>query len=208
MLIKSHSEVDFEMIYYNADGSKSLCGNGSRCAVDFARSLGMISNKTTFITNDGKHEANIEGGWVHFALHDLPDMFQGNGFYFIDNGSPHHVVFMDKDVDTQDVYAVGKQIREAKKYQPNGTNVNFAQIKENTLQVRTYERGVEGETLSCGTGAIASALACHYMGMKPPIHICTLGGKLSVTYKKQPVGFSNIILSGPATKVFSGHISI
>lgn len=209
MLIENHPTLDFRMKYYNADGSESLCGNGSRCAIKFAQRLGIIDMRTTFETTDGIHSAHIEGDIVHFELHDLTGIQKTDSHYFINNGSPHHISFVKKNSDI-DVYQEGKKIRDSESYQPEGTNVNFVEILSDSLiSVRTYERGVENETLSCGTGVTAAALAASDRGVKPPISIQTRGGELSVDFvKTENDSFKQIFLSGPATFVFEGEIEV
>lgn len=209
MLIENHPTHDFRMKYYNADGSESLCGNGSRCAIKYAQKLGIIDTFTTFETTDGVHTARIKGDTVHFELHDLSGIQKLGEDYFINNGSPHHISFV-ADNSTVDVYQEGKKIRHDVKYHPAGTNVNFVEIiSDSKISVRTYERGVENETLSCGTGVTAAALAASDQGLNPPIFIQTKGGELSVDFvKAENDSFKQIFLSGPATFVFEGKIEI
>ncbi|MDW3212107.1 MAG: diaminopimelate epimerase [Reichenbachiella sp.] len=209
ILIENHESLDFEMVYFNADGSQSLCGNGSRCAVAFANFLGVIGNHTKFLTIDGEYEADIKEGIVHLHMRDqnCPEKF--NSHYFLNNGSPHHIEFV-KDANKQNVYAQGAEVRYSDTYKPDGTNVNFVELKaENTIFVRTYERGVEDETLSCGTGITASALAAADKGLKSPIAIEAKGGKLEVRFEqKNDTSFTNIWLIGPAEQVFVGQFDI
>ncbi len=207
MLIEDDPQADFKMIYYNSDGSQSLCGNGSRCAVDFARSLGIIRDKTQFTTTDGVHEASIHG-WVHFQLHPVDDVIQAKDHFFIHNGSPHHMIFCE-NVEAIDVVKLGSEIRYSEEYHPDGTNVNFVEILDDKIKVRTYERGVEDETLSCGTGVVASALAASFKGLSSPVDVETQGGNLSVSFEKDPDNcFKNIYLAGPVERVFEGEIEI
>lgn len=208
MLIENEGTSDFKMTYFNADGSQSLCGNGSRCAVDFARSLGLINDSTSFLTTDGIHKAHFEDGNIHFQLYDVSEVeIINKNEIFIHTGSPHHMVFV-KNVDEVDIIKEGAAIRNSEKY-PKGTNVNFVQINRDDIKVRTYERGVENETLSCGTGVTAAAIASTKFGVKSPVHVKTLGGSLIVTFdQKSASEFKNIYLAGPATKVFEGKIEI
>lgn len=209
ILIRNHPDADFEMVYYNADGSQSMCGNGSRCAVRFARSLGIIDTTTHFLTIDGMHEATVDNDVVRLKMADVKMVkFAGDDF-FIHTGSPHHVVFYE-DVRSLDVYKKGREIRYSQKYAAEGTNVNFAEVLgNNKVFVRTYERGVEDETLSCGTGVTAVALACSYKKMTSPVTIHTLGGILTVSYEKEADNaFTGVYLSGPAEEVFRGEIDI
>lgn len=208
MLIQNHSEHDFEMVYFNADGSKSLCGNGSRCAIHLANRLEIIGNQTTFLTTDGVHKGAIADGRVSFQLFDMPVLDRIDNDYFIDNGSPHYIRFVE-DLESEDVFSKGKAIRNDKRFAPGGTNVNFVEvIGDSEVFVRTYERGVENETLSCGTGVTAAALASSLKGLKSPVKIKTPGGDLQVTFEKRENGFRNVFLSGPATPVFEGQIRI
>ena len=206
ILIRDHQELDFEMIYYNADGSQSLCGNGSRCAVNFAKRIGIVSESANFLTIDGNYSATIENDMVSLEMKPIGNVEQKADFFFIDNGSPHHILFVDNN-KAIDVFAEGKQIRESAAYSPDGTNVNFVEIlSDNTIDVRTFERGVEDETLSCGTGVAASALAASYKGIESPVKIITKGGELEVAFTKTNKGFKDIVLSGPGEMVFEGKV--
>ena len=209
ILLSDHEEVDFWMRYFNPDGSESFCGNGSRCAVHYAHTLGMVGTRATFEASDGIHKARIEGDTVSLGLHDLPGVDQHGDDFFIDNGSPHHVTFVE-DLDQVDVRQAGHHIRYSPRYHPHGTNVNFVRIEDaHRLTVRTYERGVENETLSCGTGVTASALAASRRAVLPPIDIDTRGGRLQVDFDILPDGgFRHIFLSGPARLVFRGEIDL
>ncbi|MDA0193731.1 MAG: diaminopimelate epimerase [Bacteroidetes bacterium] len=208
MLLQNHPEFDFEMIYFNSDGSKSLCGNGSRCAIHLAHQLGIIGSHTTFLTTDGVHTGSITDERVSFQIFDLPDFDLIDKDYFIDNGSPHYVRFVD-DVEKEDVFSKGKAIRNESRFSPGGTNVNFVEIIGGSeIFVRTYERGVEDETLSCGTGVTAAALAATHKGLKSPIKVRTPGGELSVNFDRDQSGFKRVFLSGPAVPVFEGKIMI
>ncbi|WP_421872771.1 diaminopimelate epimerase [Marinoscillum sp.] len=209
ILIQNHPTEDFRMIYFNPDGSKSLCGNGSRCAIAFAQSLGIIDQKTTFETTDGIHDAFIEGDIYHFHLHDVGQVEQiSDTDLFINTGSPHHIQLVDQ-VDQVDLLQVGRSIRYSDKYAPGGTNVNFVEKKEHGIKVRTYERGVENETLSCGTGVTACALAAEQLAYKSPITVETKGGILMVSFEKDESNrYKNIYLAGPAKKVFEGVVEV
>lgn len=210
ILIQNHPSLDFEMVYFNADGSKSLCGNGSRCAVNFARQLEIIDHKTSFLTIDGEYSATIDDKQiVHLNMRDIEGLATKNEAFFLDNGSPHHIIFTNNNEETN-VYRTGKTIRESDEYKPSGTNVNFVEILDNnSIDVRTFERGVEDETLSCGTGVTASSLAASEKGVQSPIQVKTKGGNLSVKFDKGAGGkFTNIYLAGPAEMVFAGKIEI
>ncbi|MFT4736328.1 MAG: diaminopimelate epimerase [Cyclobacteriaceae bacterium] len=209
MLIQNDPSYDFKMVFFNPDGSHSMCGNGSRCATIYAQKLGIINDSASFITTDGVHKATIAGDIVHLSMHDV-DTFDGHEEgMFINTGSPHHVSFCD-DLHQIDILTKGRSIRYHDRYKPNGTNVNFAEIGQaNELTVRTYERGVESETLSCGTGVTAAALCSSMKGLVSPVKVITPGGRLTVSFTKtQESGFKNIMLSGPATWVYDGQIEI
>lgn len=208
ILIQSHESVDFKMIYYNPDGSQSLCGNGSRCAVAFARSLGIIDKKTTFETTDGVHDAFFVDEIVHFHLHDVSKIEEVGSDWFVDTGSPHHVI-LSENIIAEDIIGKGSEVRYSDEYSPDGTNVNFVEKSNKGIKVRTYERGVENETLSCGTGVTACAIASSFFGYKSPVAIEAQGGHLSVSFDKIGGGkFENIYLAGPAEKVFEGSVEI
>ena len=208
ILIRKHPDYDFEMVYYNSDGTQSMCGNGSRCAVHFAKSLGMTGDKTTFLSTDGPHEATIKGDIVSVQLYDVDSVEELTDGVFINTGSPHHIAFLE-DVKNFPVVPEGKAIRYSEAYAPKGTNVNFVELEDgNAIFVRTYERGVEDETLSCGTGVTACSLAASLKGYKSPVIVHTLGGTLEVSFAVKEDGFSDIFLKGPATPVYSGLIDV
>ncbi|MAJ50872.1 MAG: diaminopimelate epimerase [Flammeovirgaceae bacterium] len=208
ILVENHSILDFEMVYFNADGSQSLCGNGSRCAVQFAKDLGIINNQTKFSTYDGEHDAFFRDGLVYFSLQDLKGISFRENYFFVNNGSPHYVTFVS-NVENIDVKRLGAEVRYSKEFSSAGTNVNFVEIDHQLLKVRTYERGVEAETLSCGTGVTASAIVAAYaFEMESPMIIESRGGQLFVSFVKQGERFSEIYLAGPAIKVFEGSIDV
>jgi diaminopimelate epimerase len=210
ILIEDHSEYDFEMIYINPDGSKSLCGNGSRCAVMFAHHLNMIEFETTFLTIEGPLHAIIETDLDHIRMPDVKNIIPTEKKdLFLNTGSPHYVRFVE-NVENYSILETGKEIRESNEFAPEGTNVNFVQLKnKGEIFVRTYERGVENETLSCGTGVTASALAYGKNLKKGEVRIMTLGGELTVRFEQVQEGvFQNIYLIGPAEKVFDGIILV
>lgn len=211
MWIESSEEADFQMQYFNADGKPgSLCGNGGRCAVAFAGFLGITGNSCRFLAYDGAHEARMpKPEWVELHLHDLSDIqFHGKDFC-LDTGSPHYVRFVEHLSEVQ-VRETGRQVRYSEPFQEKGINVNFAEVRNGTLYVATYERGVEAETLACGTGVTATALA--YVAALPQptgnweIPVETKGGSLSVRFAFDGVTFRDIWLCGPAKQVFSGNI--
>ena len=214
ILLRQHAQHDFEMVYFNADGRLgSMCGNGGRCAVAFARHLGIIETDTRFLAADGLHEARIEAdGTVRLRMQDVAGQRQVEGHgVFLDTGSPHLVRFEPASTLAElNVFAEGRAIRYGELFREKGTNVNFVEAPaepDQPWQVRTYERGVEDETLSCGTGVTAVALAASRQGATSPVHLRTPGGDLHVTFDAQPDGsFTNIFLIGPATRVFEGFL--
>ncbi len=210
ILIQNHDKYDFEMVFFNPDGSQSLCGNGSRCAVNFAHFLDIIKDKTVFMAFDGSHEAQILGNKdVRLKMNNVQNVSILNDGTFVDTGSPHLIVFTP-DVANCDVYQKGSTIRYNDQFRAKGVNVNFVELKgDDQIFVRTYERGVENETLSCGTGVTASAIAAFSQGLKSPIRVATKGGDLRVEFTN--VGknhFQEIFLIGPAKEVFNGSIDI
>ncbi|MFZ4400057.1 MAG: diaminopimelate epimerase [Bacteroidales bacterium] len=213
MLLNSSKNHDFAMKYYNSDGNESsMCGNGGRCITAFASKLGVINNTTIFSAIDGLHTAEIiedKGSLktIRLQMTDVKEITHFDNFNLLNTGSPHYVQFV-KSVNDIDVLTEGRKIRYDKKFSPEGLNVNFVQILENQLFVRTYERGVENETLSCGTGVTASALAFAFDKDIHQVFIHTLGGNLTVSFKKQNNTFQNIFLEGEACFVYEGKINI
>jgi diaminopimelate epimerase len=209
ILIENHPKADFEMIYFNADGSQSLCGNGSRCAVHFARFLKIIGDNTEFMAIDGLHEAHILNNLIYLRMHNVYTIERFEEDLFIHTGSPHYIRFVEH-LAAMDVVEEGRKIRYSELYKTEGTNVNFVEpTDDNRLYVRTYERGVEDETLSCGTGVTAVALASSYRGYKSPVKLITPGGNLQVAFKSpQEDQFTDIYLAGPAERVFEGSIKL
>ena len=202
-------EDDFKMVYFNSDGNEStMCGNGGRCLVAFAAYLGIFKNSTFFTAIDGRHYAEIDGDIVRLQMQDVLDIQKFDSHYFIDTGSPHHIVEVD-EIHLYNVKEEGRRIRYGAPYYEKGSNVNFVQPKEDeSFEVRTYERGVEDETLSCGTGVTAVALAMYEKGIaaNASVKINTPGGGLEVSFKKNGSGYKNIFLTGPAILVFKGEI--
>lgn len=212
ILLENDSQTDFRMVYYNSDGNQSsMCGNGGRCIVAFAKNLGLISNETTFIATDGLHYASIlENGDVALQMKDVDEVKIESDYTFLNTGSPHHVMLVD-DLDNFDVKGKGSSIRYSDLYGKAGSNVNFVkQVSDNHFRLRTYERGVEDETFSCGTGATAAAIAMNAVGKTNShvIHLDVEGGKLEVSFDKLADDFKyiNVFLKGPATFVFEGEI--
>lgn len=208
MLIQEADDADFEMVFYNPDGTKSLCGNGSRCAIDFAHGLGMIGESGVMRTTDGLHDFTVNSDQtISVKMRDVLDFKQVEGHWFIDSGSPH-LIITKPDVADVDLISEGSKWRYDNRFEEiNGTNVNFVNTADTKgkFAVRTYERGVEGETLSCGTGAtaIALALALDNKANNKAI-LDTRGGELAVKFELENNVFTNIWLQGPAQKIFTG----
>lgn len=208
IFIEAIEGLDFEMDFYNPDGSQSFCGNGSRCAVSFAQSLGIIDQHCFFRAVDGDHEAKIIGDVFHILMADVNEIDNLKGDYRLNTGSPHYIKVCGS-VSNIDVVAKGREIRYNEEYSSKGINVNFIEkIDSNGIRLRTYERGVENETLACGTGATAAALAFAAMEDlgKGTVDVKVEGGELKVSFEKQENAFVNVWLIGPAVKVFKGTI--
>lgn len=210
ILINHSDDHDFEMQYFNSDGFEgSMCGNGGRCAADFAIRKGIAGNKLSFKAVDGIHDAFAEGGMIKLKMNDINETRLIRENYFIDTGSPHYVIFTS-GLANYDVYNKGKRVRNSEDFTPDGTNVNFVEPRPDGIFVRTFERGVENETLSCGTGVTASAIAAVLSGHfdSSPVKVFTRGGNLEVSFTVTDRKISDIWLSGPATFVFEGKIKI
>ena len=211
MLLNLHNDYDFEMKYYNADGNEgSMCGNGARCLVQFASDIGIKKTSYHFIATDGLHEANFAAnGWVQLKMKEVDRIEVHDNNYVVDTGSPHYIKTV-VDVSGYPVFEEGKKIRYSENFSAEGINVNFVEQVDEKIIVRTYERGVEDETLSCGTGVTASALvsAKSKQGFNR-VNIVTPGGQLAVEFNKiSETQFENIWLCGPATFVFKGEIDV
>lgn len=212
ILLENDNSTDFKMVYYNSDGNESsMCGNGGRCLVAFAKKMNVIQNETTFIATDGLHHATVsETGIVSLQMKDVDSVNIQSDYVFLNTGSPHHVTFVDY-LEHFDVVTNGAKIRYSDLYGKAGSNVNFVnQINENHFAVRTYERGVEDETLSCGTGVTAVAIAMNATGKTNAnqIELDVQGGKLEVSFEKNNGIYSNVHLIGPATFVFEGEVEL
>lgn len=212
MMLRNKQGYDFEMVYFNSDGNpSSMCGNGGRCISRFANDIGAVKkNEVNFLAIDGEHTAIIGPETVKLKMNDVREIESGNDFFYLSTGSPHYVKFTT-NVPDFDVVAEGKKIRNSDRFKKEGTNVNFVEKDNAGIFVRTYERGVEDETLSCGTGVTASALAAALKGIATSSEKClvhTRGGNLSVHFKREGNNFTNVWLEGPATFVFKGEINI
>lgn len=209
ILLQDHPDYDFEMVYYNADGRLgSMCGNGARCTVRFAKHLGVIEDVACFLAADGEHQASVERDLIQLKMNDVQDIERIGDDYYLNTGSPHYVRFVE-NVQELNVFEEGQAVRYNDRFSAEGTNVNFIQsLDDNTIFVRTYERGVEDETLSCGTGVTACALVAGSNGFKSPVKVKTLGGELEVAFEQQEGDFKYIYLIGPAKQVFTGTVPI
>jgi diaminopimelate epimerase len=212
MMLSEKAGYDFEMRYFNSDGMEgSMCGNGGRCMIKFAYQLGIHRNDYKFWAVDSDYQAEIDtDGIVSLKMKNVDKVIKKHGDFILNTGSPHYVKLVN-DVMEEDVYKKGRDIRYSKDFEEEGINVNFAeQAGENEIIVRTYERGVEDETYSCGTGVTASALVCyHNENGFNEVQVKTLGGTLTVEFDRfDDDRYTNIWLSGPAEKVFDGKVEL
>lgn len=212
MLLQLTPGYDFRMVYFNSDGRESsMCGNGGRCLVRFARHMGLIESHCTFMAIDGAHEAVAEADVIRLKMQDVTAVETGHGYYVLNTGSPHYVCTATQ-LRESDILPAARQIRYNERFAGEGINVNFVEDRETTIYVRTYERGVEDETLSCGTGVTAAALT-HALRKNLPdgmhcIHVETPGGALEVSFNfnRQQQAFTDVWLTGPAELVFTGEV--
>lgn len=214
MLLRNKKGYDFEMVYYNSDGNESsMCGNGGRCITAFANEIGLKKEKYLFMAVDGEHEAELskvgESYWVKLQMIDVPEIEVGTGYSYLNTGSPHYVVFV-KDLATFPVVEEAKKIRYSERFKEKGTNVNFVEINNGILHIRTYERGCEEETLACGTGVTAAVLAAATAGKIEgnSYPVKAIGGRLSVSFESAGTGYKKVCLEGPAKMVFKGEIDV
>ncbi|TAE67631.1 MAG: diaminopimelate epimerase [Bacteroidetes bacterium] len=211
MLLNSHSTFDFEMVYYNADGKPStMCGNGGRCLAHFAFRNGIQKEVLVFDAVDGLHTAiMLPNNWVKLQMTDVLTVQQHTENSFeLDTGSPHYVQYVPQLYNLP-VVDQGRAIRNSPTYAAQGINVNFVENIDQFLHVRTYERGVEDETFSCGTGVTAAAITTATQQGKYQVAIKTKGGELSVNFTKNAdQSFTDVWLSGPASFVFAGVIEL
>jgi diaminopimelate epimerase len=203
---------DFDMLYYNSDGNRSsMCGNGGRCMVMFAHNMGMRKSDYLFNAIDGQHKASIaDNGWINLKMKDVDSVETPFSDFILDTGSPHYIKPVS-DVWNIDVVKEGRDIRYNRRFADKGINVNFVELNaDGNISVRTYERGVEDETLSCGTGVTASALVfAHNENGFNHINVKTPGGNLAVEFEKvSEASFKNVWLSGPAIFVFKGEVEV
>ena len=208
ILLREHDTLDFEMIYFNADGKQSsMCGNGGRCIIAFAQMLEMTGNETTFMAIDGEHKGRLMDDGIYLQMQDVKKIEGVGDGLVLNTGSPHYIEMVD-ELDYIDVDKQGRKIRNSAPFKKDGINVNFV-LDASELQVRTYERGVEAETLSCGTGVVATAIAMHYANCieETNVSVKTKGGELTVSFEEFNGGYRNIWLSGEASMVFAGEFA-
>ncbi|MBA3647045.1 MAG: diaminopimelate epimerase [Chitinophagales bacterium] len=213
ILLQNHKDVDFEMIYYNSDGLiGSMCGNGGRCSIIFSRQLGMVTSDVTFLAYDGIHKAKVTGNdLVRISMNTVSKVEKLNEAFVLNTGSPHYVVFTDNL--NFEIAPEARKIRNNETYREKGINVNFARIENGDLFMRTYERGVESETLACGTGTVATAIAASLYTerneLKQSWIVHALGGDLKVDFSREQENlFSDVWLEGIVTHVFRGEMEI
>ena len=210
ILIDNHSSLPFEMTYYNSDGFiGSMCGNGARCSVHFSFLNKIIKSKTKFNAFDGVHNGIVDHDVINISMSDVIDFEKYEDYLFIDTGSPHLVKYV-QDVNSIDLINVSQKIQHSNQFN-EGVNVNFiSKSSDNSFQIRTYERGVEDETLSCGTGAVAAAIALNILSLadSSEINLKTKGGLLNIKFKKSKNKYTDIYLSGKVEKVFDGIIKV
>ena len=212
ILLQDDTNSDFRMVYFNSDGRESsMCGNGGRCIARFAHDLGLAENKVSFTAVDGFHEANIRKDAIRLKMVNVAKVEIFENHLFLNTGSPHHIEFIE-NVSEINVKNYGRKIRYEAPYFEEGSNVSFVELTTNgSLKIRTYERGVEDETLACGTGITAAAIAAFESGKikKNKIEVMAMGGNLLVEFERNHSGgYENIWLTGPAEKVFEGEIEI
>jgi diaminopimelate epimerase len=210
ILLEKHPDYDFKMVYFNSDGNESsMCGNGGRCIIQFAYDLKIIQNKTSFIAIDGPHKGLVLENEISLQMQNVNEIQQNEKYSELDTGSPHYVAFM-KSIPDQEFVSLAREIRQNPPYSKDGINVNFAQIENDAIIMRTYERGVEDETLACGTGATAVAIAAHKKGLifNKSIPVQVKGGHLKIDFETTNNHYTNIWLTGSAQFVFEGKIEI
>ena len=206
ILLRNHAKYDFEMIYFNSDGKQSsMCGNGGRCIIAFAQLIEIIDKETAFLAIDGEHKGKFLGDTIALQMQDVSDIEGVGDGLVMDTGSPHYIEMVD-DLKNINVEKKGREIRNSAPFKKEGINVNFV-LDAAELQVRSYERGVEAETLSCGTGVVATALAMHYANCIEDnlISVNTKGGELTVSFEEFNGTYRNIWLRGEASMVYVGE---
>ena len=210
MILNPHNDFDFEMIYYNSDGAlSSMCGNGGRCISQLYFDLGLGTNQCSFLAIDGPHQAVKEGELIKLKMSDVMSTTVNMlGDYILNTGSPHYINFVNDAVVLNTIYQYGRSIRYNEIYSSEGINVNQVfDEKPHSIKMATYERGVENETYSCGTGVVAAAIATAIKhNVSSPIFVDTKGGQLQVQFDRNENSFNNIWLIRPAVRVFEGKL--
>ena len=217
ILLEETPGYDFKMVYFNSDGREStMCGNGGRCIAAFAAFLGIAEETTSFLAIDGPHTASFSEDKVYLGMKEVHTIDKRNEDYVLNTGSPHYVKFV-KDVSKVQIVEEARKIRNNHEFKSEGINVNFVEIiDENKIKVRTYERGVEDETFSCGTGVVASVIATYIHTGQPNdisaevlTSVEVVGGSLEVSFLLNEKGqYTNVTLIGPAIQVFEGEYEI
>ena len=211
IILQPSESADFKMQYFNSDGrTSSMCGNGGRCILHFANKLGLVKDHYWFEAIDGMHEGRVEANKVHLKMNDVPAVHQlSDNEFFLDTGSPHHIVFVDT-LPGETFLNKAMAIRYSEKYRSEGVNVSYVTVESDQLKIRTYERGVEDETYSCGTGVTAAAVAAHFAKKIKPsgIAVQAVGGELEVQFNSGAGLYDNIWLIAPAQAVFQGSIEV
>lgn len=213
ILLENEPGFDFKMVYYNSDGRiSSMCGNGGRCIAQFAKNLGIKGDSYRFLAADGPHDANFEADLIRLQMKNVQEVETGEDYACLNTGSPHWVQFVNQGLETLEIVPKSREIRNSERFIAAGINVNWVLPKGKELQMRTYERGVENETLACGTGVTAAAIAAHALfdgnNGNYQFAVSTPGGRLSVNFHAEENRYTNVWLTGPAKKVFSGSIEI
>jgi len=211
LILLQMKESVVQMVYFNSDGApSSMCGNGARCFVDFCQSLKVMENEGEFLAVDGMHQFKMENGLPSVKMGNVSGIEEIKDAVYLDTGSPHYVQIVE-DLSNLDLVKQGRFVRYNSRFAKNGTNVNFVEIKDKIAHIRTYERGVENETLSCGTGATAVAIAMHHLKKirKKDMPIKVVGGKLNISFSHGPnATYTNIWLTGPVVRVFDASIKM
>lgn len=214
ILLNPSGDLDFAMAYFNADGQQAeMCANGGRCIIAFAHSLGIIDKKGTFSAPDGLHSGLIEHQsdhrfYISLEMSDVSVIQRNTDHFLINTGVPHYIKFVS-NIENTHVLEEGRKIRNSEAFKATGINVDFCQISHDQLLVRTYERGVEDETLSCGTGVTAASIAAYISDkISSPVMVKTPGGELKVSFEPDGKAFKNVFLSGAVSKVFQGEFAL
>lgn len=208
ILIEKSDLADFNMNFFNPDGSQSYCGNGSRCAHAFTRELGLTNDSCNFEAIDRVHTSHFDGSEYEISLGEVDDIEEIGEDLLLNTGSPHYIRRQENLADLN-ILEAAHDVRYNERFTGEGVNVNFIDWQNDVLSMRTYERGVEGETLSCGTGVTAAGIAAHHLGLaKSPVSVATRGGNLSVSFEYDSPGYSEIKLKGPVKHVFDGQFNL